>query len=112
MPFMRKRYLAFWLLGVSGAASAALPVQAPGPVIAQVESLLHERVESYPGTAQITVDAPRITNQTACDDLQASIRSEARRVGQECVSTCRSRWSPYHSKKKQKIHISSAKRIQ
>src|SRR3546814_15160338 len=26
-------------------------------------------------------------------------RSEARRVGKECVSTCRSRWSPYHSKK-------------
>src|SRR3546814_682248 len=23
-------------------------------------------------------------------------RSEARRVGQECVRTCRSRWSPYH----------------
>src|SRR3546814_13472062 len=29
----------------------------------------------------------------------AYIRSEERRVGKECVSTCRSRWSPYHSKK-------------
>src|SRR3546814_12996670 len=28
-------------------------------------------------------------------------RSEERRVGKECVSTCRSRWSPYHEKKKQ-----------
>src|SRR3546814_16818412 len=27
-------------------------------------------------------------------------RSEERRVGKECVSTCRSRWSPYHEKKK------------
>src|SRR3546814_18144575 len=27
-------------------------------------------------------------------------RSEERRVGKECVSTCRSRWSPYHYKKK------------
>src|SRR3546814_17266149 len=26
-------------------------------------------------------------------------RSEERRVGKECVSTCRSRWSPYHLKK-------------
>src|SRR3546814_11978926 len=26
-------------------------------------------------------------------------RSEARRVGKECVSTCRYRWSPYHNKK-------------
>src|SRR3546814_13425914 len=25
-----------------------------------------------------------------------SVRSEERRVGKECVSTCRSRWSPYH----------------
>src|SRR3546814_14690748 len=29
-------------------------------------------------------------------------RSEERRVGQECVSTCRSRWSPYHYKKNHK----------
>src|SRR3546814_11625384 len=27
-------------------------------------------------------------------------RSEERRVGKECVSPCRSRWSPYHEKKK------------
>src|SRR3546814_11683800 len=25
-----------------------------------------------------------------------NLRSEERRVGKECVSTCRSRWSPYH----------------
>src|SRR3546814_10925768 len=28
-----------------------------------------------------------------------SARSEERRVGKECVSTCRSRWSPYHEKR-------------
>src|SRR3546814_11398279 len=28
-----------------------------------------------------------------------TLRSEERRVGKECVRTCRSRWSPYHSKK-------------
>src|SRR3546814_11795626 len=28
--------------------------------------------------------------------LVAWMRSEERRVGKECVSTCRSRWSPYH----------------
>src|SRR3546814_20754010 len=27
---------------------------------------------------------------------RALARSEERRVGKECVSTCRSRWSPYH----------------
>src|SRR3546814_11372777 len=30
-----------------------------------------------------------------------SHRSEERRVGNECVRTCRSRWSAYHSKKKE-----------
>src|SRR3546814_15272071 len=29
-------------------------------------------------------------------DLRLVERSEERRVGKECVSTCRSRWSPYH----------------
>src|SRR3546814_16917303 len=28
--------------------------------------------------------------------LSRSDRSEERRVGKECVSTCRSRWAPYH----------------
>src|SRR3546814_1116562 len=28
--------------------------------------------------------------------IQLLERSEERRVGKECVSTCRSRWSPYH----------------
>src|SRR3546814_771523 len=28
--------------------------------------------------------------------IAMEIRSEERRVGKECVSTCRSRWSPYH----------------
>src|SRR3546814_20622771 len=32
--------------------------------------------------------------------LQCAVRSEERRVGKECVSTCRSRRSPYHSKTK------------
>src|SRR3546814_6096150 len=28
--------------------------------------------------------------------LLPTLRSEERRVGKECVNTCRSRWSPYH----------------
>src|SRR3546814_13686463 len=31
-------------------------------------------------------------------------RSEERRVGKECVRTCRTRWSPYHEKKKPRLH--------
>src|SRR3546814_12467178 len=38
--------------------------------------------------------------------LQRRFRSEERRVGKECVSTCRSRWSPYPYKTKKKIRLS------
>src|SRR3546814_14142233 len=41
------------------------------------------------------------TNTNACGMLMQHTRSEERRVGKECVSTCRSRWSPYHYKKKE-----------
>src|SRR3546814_12812159 len=36
-----------------------------------------------------------------------ALRSEERRVGKECVSTCRSRWWPYHYKKEQHDSIYS-----
>src|SRR3546814_15420738 len=40
-------------------------------------------------------------------------RSEERRVGKECVSTCRSRWSPYHYKQKNlKKYISTIQCIE
>src|SRR3546814_15623493 len=39
---------------------------------------------------------PVITGVSEYDTRRAVRRSEERRVGQECVSTCRSRWSPYH----------------
>src|SRR3546814_12711569 len=31
-----------------------------------------------------------------CHRVSSTSRLEERRVGKECVSTCRSRWSPYH----------------
>src|SRR3546814_14861295 len=35
-------------------------------------------------------------NRAALAAMLPEMRSEERRVGKECVSTCRSRWSPYH----------------
>src|SRR3546814_13915921 len=51
-----------------------------------------------PIAAAITVYAsePPVIEAGALARLEGSVRSEERRVGQECVSTCRSRWSPYH----------------
>src|SRR3546814_15068529 len=42
------------------------------------------------------------SNAIAARDYSTAVgdeRSEERRVGQECVSKCRARWSPYHYKK-------------
>src|SRR3546814_15024045 len=41
---------------------------------------------------------------------EKAARSEARRVGKECVSTCRSRWSPYHSKNNTQANSPSTSR--
>src|SRR3546814_14441610 len=42
-------------------------------------------------------DAKRYDQLSYMDVLRHDLkRSEERRVGKECVSTCRSRWSPYH----------------
>src|SRR3546814_15098583 len=42
----------------------------------------------------VLVALPRHMSDTALEVFLG--RSEERRVGKECVSTCRSRWSPYH----------------
>src|SRR3546814_14326887 len=44
---------------------------------------------------------PAVIDILTSDDASPSVgRSEGRRVGKECVSTCRSRWAPEHYKKK------------
>src|SRR3546814_6926103 len=61
------------------------------------------------GTSQPDLGADRRGPRQGCDRLrlaplhtagagvvQGPGRSEERRVGKECVSTCRSRWSAYH----------------
>src|SRR3546814_17921677 len=43
----------------------------------------------------LLVDDDAVVSQVG-DLAHLHASSEARRVGNECVSTCRSRWSPYH----------------
>src|SRR3546814_1119027 len=45
--------------------------------------------------AAVEVQNEAVGRKARLYDLVAK-RSEERRVGKECVSTCRSRWSPYH----------------
>src|SRR3546814_14480594 len=48
------------------------------------------------GLSQGSYAVALLHDENANGKLDKSIRSEERRVGKECVSTCRSRWSPYH----------------
>src|SRR3546814_12144789 len=60
--------------------------------------------------AWVPVSALKDAGHTGIIPALGCGRSEERRVGKECVSTCRSRWSPFHSKKKitsTKISISN-----
>src|SRR3546814_18341941 len=62
---------------------------------------------AHKGFARIGREFEGVGTQVACqmqslDEIRHAqtqihaARSEERRVGKECVSTCRSRWSPYH----------------
>src|SRR3546814_755623 len=47
-------------------------------------------------SAPVESEQLRGHRRAAVDEILQVYRSEARRGGKECVSTCRSRWSPYH----------------
>src|SRR3546814_18635366 len=57
-----------------------------------------EKQDYYDATCDVgvTVTTPDRVEELSCPDGYTLVRSEERRVGKECVSTCRSRWSPYH----------------
>src|SRR3546814_8175511 len=54
--------------------------------------------QPWPGGLRGTHHTPPVCSGRASKSRRARLpdRSEERRVGKECVSTCRSRWSPYH----------------
>src|SRR3546814_11126026 len=58
---------------------------------AQGHILLHQKRSVCPELVEGPYFLPQRRKKRCCDK-----RSEERRVGNECVSTCRSRWSPYH----------------
>src|SRR3546814_15222183 len=58
-----------------------------------------KRLRNWLVKKKVWDDAREEAWKAECDEW----RSEERRVGKECVRTCRSRWSTYHIKKKDKI---------
>src|SRR3546814_16179546 len=57
--------------------------------------LLSVIIEDWDG-AVLKSGPPSFVCPNTSQGLVDQYRSDERRVGKECVSTCRSRWSPYH----------------
>src|SRR3546814_11081820 len=82
--------LAASLLAVATAASAqTLPEKGEPPISAQTEISGGERP---PEQQAMRFDVADLAIEVLPETRR--LRSEERRVGKECVSTCRSRWSP------------------
>src|SRR3546814_5218068 len=95
---------------VTGVQTCALPIYVngvlDGPAIAGTRA-----VAARVGVAREPpiefgnqVGVARRRDRTPAVAHGGSVRSEERRVRKECVSTCRSRWSPSHYKKTTLIH--------
>src|SRR3546814_6079373 len=74
---------------VTGVQTCALPILLVPPDW-PMGSPMVSRIRSPSRTAHAAIDTYEFANE----------RSEERRVGKECVSTCRSRWTTYHYKNK------------
>src|SRR3546814_15035971 len=74
----------------------------PAPVDIRYPSMLDQPMAELRAYPPETVVAEKFQAMVALDMINTrlkdfyDLRSEERRVGKECVSTCRSRWSPYH----------------
>src|SRR3546814_3379380 len=96
---------------VTGVQTCALPIFTPFLMFeGKAEEAMGVYASLFEGAAITAIDrygpdeagtegsVRRATLRLSSQELICidSPRSEERRVGQECVSTCRSRWSPYH----------------
>src|SRR3546814_19951792 len=111
---------------VTGVQTCALPIF-PGPVISGGESQPWRIREKQLMDLTIDPDVERLREEIReffAKNLPAElsrktlngqkVRSDESRVGKECVSTCRSRWSPSHYKKNKRaqknVYKSNAKK--
>src|SRR3546814_10434149 len=71
-------------------SSDLLPTQSPSPGSGE------KNFSNLPSTPLYSSASAGLSFLVVMFGHSALNRSEERRVGKECVSTCRSRWSPYH----------------
>src|SRR3546814_7110526 len=85
---------------VTGVQTCALPIseRLGEKHVCQAQPSVGRRVASIEtdGLLEVLDGAPHSGSGEAGHLVAGLQRSEERRVGKECGSTCRSRWSPYH----------------
>src|SRR3546814_14455182 len=99
---------------VTGVQTCALPIFAEPETrldsLSDIRSLVG-KIALHPGAKRGEIHATLHGSLMGILDFANDNRSEERRVGKECVSTCRSRWSPCHSKKKQITYLSCSSHL-
>src|SRR3546814_5203145 len=84
---------------VTGVQTCALPIFSVDRFLPRTKMSC---VVAYPIVVQMVIQSIPLRRQWIVQvrpksrSTHPAARSEERRVGKECVSTCRSRWSPYH----------------
>src|SRR3546814_11523255 len=81
---------ALLLTSCGGGGGGGTPTPTPSPTPTPTPTPTGGLYTPPAAAALTTADVERVLAQAIAE------RSEERRVGKECVSTCRSRWSPYH----------------
>src|SRR3546814_2235478 len=80
---------------VTGVQTCALPICFPlGAICGAADGLTGAWTAGPIATFALLLSL--LIMALAAYDAHQQARSEERRVGKECVSTCSSRWSPYH----------------
>src|SRR3546814_14928656 len=95
--------------GNCGTYFITAPLDIQASAITSVRSDRIRLAQVRPPAPQSVVDHRRRGYESRFGKIEvfASERSEERRVGKECVSTCRTRWAQNHEKKKRVVHTAN-----
>src|SRR3546814_12215043 len=75
--------------------------------LASIDAMAAGELDAVTQTLNDTMASVAFGSEQVIVVVNDNSRSEERRVGKECVSTCRSRWSPHHKKKKKQTKIAT-----
>src|SRR3546814_15064964 len=92
-----------WSSDVCSSDLARLETEQRAPVVDEVELGIAAPIGKLAALVLVVERGVHPSPHQLGEDVEKGLadrsgegRSEERRVGKECVSTCRSRWSPYH----------------